>query len=1044
MTGLRTWCGFDAAASAIAGTGTVHVASSSSEGLLAALEAELEAALPAGLRPTDPAGVAQTTQGPWRLAIIDPTPARVALARKVIDRGLPWRGRNDVWFTDAPLLGPAGHESPEGSTHGADQDAGGRLAFLFPGFEPEPAGRVDDVADFAGLPRPSPSQLRAPREADEAIVNQAVDIVTSNRLLAAALSQLGVHPNLYAGHSLGEWTAMIVSGICGLEDIDRLFAPVRAGRATFPEVAYAALGCGADRARGALGGLDGVYLSHDNCPHQCVVCGRPDLVDAALDRLKERGVLGQTMAFRSGFHTPLLGPCLRAGREGLAALTAGRPLRPVWSATSVAPYPEDPAALRDLVHDHLLQPVRFRELIEALYADGVRAFVQVGAGSLPGFIQDTLADREHLAIAAQVSGRPSLPQLARVLSALWVEGATASEAMSERGPAPLLVTQGPPSADITFPVSEPAMAPPAVPIAGNAVLAAFEATVAQANAASEAVMAAWLSRSQSATPRATTRVFSLDAMPELRDHCLFRQAPGWPDDADAFPVVPMTALLEIMGEAALAAAPGRTVVAITDVRAQRWLAVAPPVTVTIEAAPLTDGRMRVAIGPYAQGTVELASGHSRAPRPSARCHRLRGERAPHADGRSLYGDGWMFHGPGFQGVVAIDSFGDNGIRGTLTTLPAPGALLDAAGQLAGHWAQAWAETDRLAFPAAIDAVRFFGPHPGPGDVLACSVEVRSFSTEWLRVDFELVTTGGDLWARVEGWTCRRFATDDVTWPAVHTRPSETSVGQHQPGGWCLVTDRWPDRASMEYTMRRYLSSAERAEFDTHNPRAQRTWLLGRIAAKDAARAWMWQRGEGPLWPAEFRVGNDASGRPWIRRHPARGSERFSVSLAHTTGQGVAIVRPAGDARVGIDIESVAAVTSASDAVRAFAFTEGEVELLCELSPTSAEPSPLWMTRFWTAKEAVGKASGTGLAGRPKEFEVRTIDGAALVVATRAHGPNPAIHRVQTRVLGEHPCEHVVAWTDEPNHTYEPNHTRPAGTQGGPAHRRRTISRREAS
>lgn len=1017
MTSPRTLGGLDAAASTIAGTGTIHVASDSPQGLRMALDA----ALPGGYAAPDLAGASR--QGPWRLAIVDPTPARVALARKVIDRGSPWRGRNDMWFTAAPLLG-GGTGTGEGRT-------GGRLAFVFPGFEPEPAGPVDDVADFAGVDRPSSSRLRAPHAADEVIVNQAVDIVTGNRVLASALSKLGVHPDLYAGHSLGEWTAMIVSGMCGLDDIDRLFAPVRTGAATFPEVAYAALGCGVDAARAAIEGIDGVYLSHDNCPHQCVVCGHPDLVEAALDRLKKLGVLGQMMAFRSGFHTPLLAPCLDAGREGLAALNPGRPLRPVWSATSVGPYPEDPAALRDLVRAHLLRPVRFRELVETLYADGVRAFVQVGAGSLTGFVQDTLGPDEHLAIAAQVPARPALPQLARVLSALWVEGVTPSDELTNPVPASALFDSVPRSRDQTSAVPEPAAPAPAV----DAVLAAYEAAVVEADAAMAAVMAAWRARTESVAPRAGTRIFSLDTMPELRDHCLFRQAPDWPDDADALPVVPMTTLVEIMGEAAVAAAPGRVVVAVTDVRAHRWLAVAPPVTVTIEAAPLADGRIRVTIGPFAEGTVELAPAHPRPPRPGAGRHRLHGQRAPLADGRSLYEEGWMFHGPGFQGVVAIDAFGDNGIRGTLTTLSAPGALLDGAGQLAGHWAQASAGTDRLAFPVAIDAVRFFGPHPRPGDQLACAVEVRSFTSEWLHVDFELATTRGDVWARVEGWTCRRFATDDVTWPAVHTRPSETSVGEYQPGGWCLVTDRWPDRASMEHTMRRYLSSAERAEFETHNQRAQRAWLLGRIAAKDAARAWLWQHGSGPLWPAEFRVGNDASGRPWIRRHPARGAERLSVSLAHTTGMGVALVRPAGSAGVGIDVESVAAVAAAADSVRAIAFTEAELELLRGLSPTGGELDPLWMTRFWTAKEAAGKAVGTGLAGRPQDFEIRAIDGPALLVATPADRRQGDLQRVQTRVLGDSAGDHVVGWTDVPIGT------RAAGTPGGPPQSRRTVRRR---
>lgn len=73
---------------------------------------------------------------PCRVAIVGPTPRRLDLARAVVQRGSAWRGRSDVWFSPRPLL--------------AD---GGRLAFLFPGFEPAFDPCVDDVAEHFGLPK---------------------------------------------------------------------------------------------------------------------------------------------------------------------------------------------------------------------------------------------------------------------------------------------------------------------------------------------------------------------------------------------------------------------------------------------------------------------------------------------------------------------------------------------------------------------------------------------------------------------------------------------------------------------------------------------------------------------------------------------------------------------------------------------------------------------------------------------------------------------------------------------------------------------------
>jgi hypothetical protein len=101
-------------------------------------------------------------------------------------------------------------------------------------------------------------------------------------------------------------------------------------------------------------------------------------------------------------------------------------------------------------------------------------------------------------------------------------------------------------------------------------------------------------------------------------------------------------------------------------------------------------------------------------------------------------------------------------------------------------------------------------------------------------DLELRRADGRLWARIDRWRDRRFDTDEVTWP-VFVVPERNRIAQRQIGGWFLVQDRWPDPATRELIMRRYLSAAERAEYERRTPRAARQWLLGRIAVKDAVR-----------------------------------------------------------------------------------------------------------------------------------------------------------------------------------------------------------------
>ncbi|MCZ1006078.1 acyltransferase domain-containing protein [Streptomyces lydicus] len=265
------------------------------------------------------------------------------------------------------------------------------------------------------LPRPAVS-------GGSGLVERAVDSLAVGRLLARALDRLGITPDLLTGHSLGEWTAMVVAGMYPPQAVDTFLGSLRPGSLAVPDLVYAALGCGAAQAAAALEGLERVAVSHDNCPHQSVICGAPEPLAEAVRRLAAQGVRAQEMPFRSGFHTPMWAPYLDQVGAAFDALPLRDPQVPVWSATTVAPFPEDPSEVRALVLRHLLEPVRFQHLTRRLYETGVRAFVQVGAGSLTGFIGDTLHGEDHLAVAAAGTRGGEEAQLLRTAVALWAEG----------------------------------------------------------------------------------------------------------------------------------------------------------------------------------------------------------------------------------------------------------------------------------------------------------------------------------------------------------------------------------------------------------------------------------------------------------------------------------------------------------------------------------------------------------------------------------------------------------------------------------------------
>ncbi|MGK5440400.1 beta-ketoacyl synthase N-terminal-like domain-containing protein [Micromonospora sp. URMC 105] len=972
-----------------------------------------------------------------RLAIVGPTPRRLALARAVVKRDRAWRGREDVWFTPDPLL-----------------PAEGGVAFLFPGFEPGFAPRVDDIADHLGLPRPTLT-------GGDDLYSRSADVLAVGRLLADALAVLGLRPDLVTGHSLGEWTAMVVAGCFPRDAVDAFLASLRPGTVSVPDVVYAAVGCAADRAAAVADA--GVVVSHDNCPHQAVLCGPPEGITEALRRLRADGVPGEVLPFRSGFHTPAAARYLAAVRASFDVLPVTRPHVPVWSATTLAPYPDRPEQVRDLIIKHLLEPVRFRGLVERLHQVGVRAYVQVGPGSLTGFVTDTLGRREHLATAAQASGRSGLAQLRRVLAALWVEGrqprwdrlptpgggsgaSSASQTLAlmttdtgGAGPRAPRAAVGPPvplalgapmvRLDETAPFPpRPATSGPIErpgPAGTDPVLAELDALLAEAGGAARLVADAW--RTAPVAPQggagtagvpqppapawrrapapagpgstAVTAVeCSLAAMPHLLDHSLIPQPAEWAEPDDRFPVVPMTGLLELMADAARHVLPGRAVTGFEQVRAMRWLAVSPPTTVTVRAVVDGVDRVRVSIEGYAGGTVLFADAYP--PAPTGEGPQLRDERPAPVTAEALYGDGWMFHGPAFAGVTHIHGVAEDGIRGTLTALPAPGALLDAAGQLIGHWMQVSADTDQVVFPTGIEQVRWHGPPPAVGERLDCVARVTELTAERMRADLRLTDRAGRPRVTLIGWDTHRFSTDDVMW-RLKQHPGTVGAAEPQSGGWCLVRERWPDTATRELVMRRYLGAAERAEYARLSPPARRQWLLGRVAVKDAVRTDLWRVGAGDLYPVQVVV----NGTGVRARGP--GGESYSVSLAHAGAVAVAIAVPEGGPAVGIDL---APVLARDDATVTAALTRDEWELLHRLAGVGEHDRAEWLTRLLTAKRAVGTALGTGVDGTAGQPVVTAVDRDGGVVSS---GPDRQ-YRVRQRCLDVAGQTYVVAWTEVDN------------------------------
>lgn len=922
-----------------------------------------------------PAGTPEVGQGLCRLGLVDPTPRRLALARSVSAKAADgtgptaWRGARDVWYTAREPLaaGP------------------GSVAFVFPGLEADFRPALDDVAAHFGLTPPS--------DGTNGVDGHAAGVLSVGRLLAAALDRLGIEAGAMAGQSIGEWCAAACAGLRSPEQFDAELAQWRVDFRC-PDVDYAVLGCGVERVRGLLDGAGPVVLSHDNSPRQVIVCGPPDAVAELATRTRRTGVITQVLSFRSGFHTPMFEPYLGPFREAADRLVLGLPRVPIWSSTSAQPYPDDPEAIRELFLRNLVEPVLFRPMVEQMYAAGTRAFVQVGYGQSASLIADVLGDRDHLALAAAVRGTAGLTQLLRLSTAMWVEGAEPRfDALSVSGSAAVsgLRVPAPGSAaavgDGPDPVrlSPDRLLPPAVGL--SAEPGSREVT--------------W-----PATLRRTIR-FGTALQPWLADHAFYRQRPGWPDERDLRPIVPATAMIRLMTDLAEESASGLRAVAVRDIRLRRWIAAAPPVDVPIQVKPAGPDAVTVELGDSACGTVELAAGYPAAPAPAAPDP---GERTPTISAARVYQERIMFHGPAFQGIVELLGVAERTARAVVRVPLAPGALLDNVGQLIGVWLSQERGEATAAYPAAIERIELYRPEPVVGEHVEVGIRVGRVWREAVEADGEVRVDGVPA-IRITGWRDRRFLLDQSVEPAFRFAERHTQ-GKRRPGGWVLVADGWPDVASRDLIAGSYLGAAERAEHERTKPQARRGHLLGRIAVKDAVRHLLWSQGRGPLFPAEIEVVNEPSGRPRVRGAHGLEFPPLEVSLSHCREVAVALCRPAGRG-VGIDVEEI---VPRDQGALAFALTDQERRLLGELARSSGESPDLWFARFWTAKEAVGKAEGTGLGGRPRDFEVVTACASTLHLRLIGRAAVSGDRRYQVRCTrvsnpaGLPAREYVVAWT----------------------------------
>ncbi|RRH91441.1 [acyl-carrier-protein] S-malonyltransferase [Variovorax beijingensis] len=299
------------------------------------------------------------------------------------------------------------------------------FAFVFPGQGSQAVGMLDAWGDH-------PAVAETLREASEALGEdvaglikngpkeelalttntQPVMLVAGVAAWRAWLAEGGATPSVVAGHSLGEYSALVASGVLTLAQAAPLVrfraramqqaVPVGVGAMAAVlgmDSGKVVAGCAEATASFGAGSTEIVEAVNFNDPMQTVIAGSKAAVDKACELLKAGGAKrALLLPVSAPFHSSLMKPAAEALREKLATLTLAAPQIPVLNNIDVA-VETDPARIRDALVRQAAGPVRWVESVQALKLRGVASIIECGPGKvLAGMVKRIAPELEAASV----------------------------------------------------------------------------------------------------------------------------------------------------------------------------------------------------------------------------------------------------------------------------------------------------------------------------------------------------------------------------------------------------------------------------------------------------------------------------------------------------------------------------------------------------------------------------------------------------------------------------------------------------------------------
>ncbi|GGP62840.1 type I polyketide synthase [Shewanella saliphila] len=281
----------------------------------------------------------------------------------------------------------------------------------------------------------------------------------------ALFTQAGFSPDMVAGHSFGELSALCAAGVISQDDYYQLaFARGQAMAATpadqDPGAMYAiivpaqAAEQGVSQLENCISVFDGVKVANYNAPTQLVIAGPTDAcADAAKAITAELGFKAIALPVSGAFHTPLVGHAQKPFAKAISKVKFAKPKVALYANGTGQLHPSDGKAIQAVFSEHMLQSVHFSEQLVAMYDAGARVFVEFGPKNiLQKLVDATLGNKPEAVSVVSLNPNPkgsSDTQLRQAATQLAVLGVALTEVDPYQAPIAELAKTSPMNVKLT-------------------------------------------------------------------------------------------------------------------------------------------------------------------------------------------------------------------------------------------------------------------------------------------------------------------------------------------------------------------------------------------------------------------------------------------------------------------------------------------------------------------------------------------------------------------------------------------------------------------